>query len=497
MKKPLVFVAAACVGALALHADFTYSDWFRAIGDGVTTTNNLMSVNGSWAAFSGDVSWNSGLVFDLEDNQSLTFTATQGTEPDTNTVTKVVVNGVFSPAFCLELPSQSDMNARNAQVGFVVAFDGSATNFYAWTGGESWFKISNQDAPPDVENAMTLEATFAYTNSSTSYVSFAIRRNSSETSVAYVLTNDSQASTFPITSTAANSRRLAGFSCYGSGLLASADGSVGLSVATLSDGVKYGSIADAVAAAGTSATTVTVVRATSENAAIPSGSNITISDPGEKATGTITVHSGTTVKVDTTVAQFDPATNGVYTIPLKTSGGTVVVNLPTDVAQYKEVASNVVTASGIDVAIHTRSDIVTATAPDGTKALSKNETKLREFLNTYANAEYVASNATSATLATALQASGGNGIPLWESYVLGIAPTDSIAPVTAPAGDTDANNITLAIPAIDPANYSGDYSVLYQVVGTSGSVAETNSPHAVKVPLTTGTYTIKATLTPQ
>ena len=295
-----------------------------------------------------------------------------------------------------------------------------------------------------------------------------------------------------MTSTAgASSNNVAGISCYGSGKLKSADGSVGLAVATLSDGVKYGSIQDAVAAAGTSATTVTVVRATNGDASIPSGSNITISDPGKQATGTISVAEGATVHVAATIAELDGGTNGVYSIPLKMSGGTVIVELPATVAEYKEVATSNVTSSAIEVTLQTKSSIVRAIAPDGSTALSANEAKLREFLNTYTNEAYAAANATSLSLENALKVSGLNGIPLWQSYVLGIAPTNSIAPVTAPAGDTAADGITLAIPAIDTSKYSGDYTVTYQV-GTS----VTNDPQAIKAPLATGKYTIKAVLTP-
>ena len=63
MKKPLVFVAAACACALALHADFNYSNVFKAIGPSASGTNNLNSTNGSWSSFAGDVgeiTWEDG-----------------------------------------------------------------------------------------------------------------------------------------------------------------------------------------------------------------------------------------------------------------------------------------------------------------------------------------------------------------------------------------------------------------------------------------------------
>lgn len=477
MKKPLVFVAAVCACALALHADFTYDNVFKAIGPSAASTSSLDSTGGSWAfaADVGEVKWeNSSLAFDLEEDKSIAFTVADGAAPDTNTVVKVEVKSLISEVSTNDLPTGAEMESRQAQLGFVIGINtaDNTTNYYAWTGGDSWTLLSHPEgAEPSVANETDFIVTFNYMTNGSHSVQFDIVRGGTTNSL-------NGGAALPLTSKAGVAAgNVAGMRCYGSGNLKSADGSVVLSVATLSDGVKYGSLADAVTAAGTSATTVTVVRATSEDAAIPEGSNITISDPGEKATGTITVPGGTTVKVDTTVAQLDPATNGVYTIPLKTSGGTVVVNLPSDVAQYKEVATSNVTGSAIEVAIQTKSSIVLDTAPDGTKALSKNETKLREFLNTYANAEYVASNATSATLATALQASGGNGLPLYQSYALGIAPTDSVKPVAVPKDDA-ADGITLYIPALTNAVSSGDYKITYKV----GNATPTATPD-VTIPL--------------
>ena len=470
MKKPLVFVAAAFACALALRADFNYSSWFSAIGEGASSTADLKPMNGSWSLTAeGEVSYasNSGLVFDLDDNESIAFTATDGTAPDTNTVTQVTVEGVFVPVLLSDLPTQAEMNSRNAQVGFVVAINGTATNFYAWCGGENWVKLSNANVVPDTENVTEVVATFNYTSSSASYASFAVVNN--------VLADDSSNTSFAITSTAATNRCIAGFSCYGSGTLVAASGSVGIGVASV-DNVKYGSLADAATSAGTTAKTINVLRETSENVSLASDSNITISDPNGLATGTITVPSGTTVKVDTTVAQLNPATNGVYSIPLKTSGGTVVVNLPTGVAQYKEVATSNVTESAINVTLQTKSSIVLGTKPDGTKALGANETKLRNFLNTYANAAYAAADATSETLATALNANGANGLKLYQSYALGIAPTDSVKPVAMPK-DESATGITLYIPALTNAVRSGDYNITYKVGET------TVTPGAVTIPL--------------
>ena len=112
-------------------------------------------------------------------------------------------------------------------------------------------------------------------------------------------------------------------------------------------------------------------------------------------------------------------------------------------------------------------------------------------MKTNAAASYVASNATAATLATALETSGANGKPLWQSYVLGVAPSDTAAftPVSAPV-DADTGNITLAFPSIDTSKYSNDFTVKYKVGST-----EFSDPAAVKVPLgDSGNFDVKIKL---
>ena len=496
MKKLLVaMIAFAC--ALVLRADFTYSNnVFKAIGTGVESASDLKAVNGSWGSFEGvgAVSWaeeEGSLVYDLEDNQRIVFNVANGVAPDTNTVVKVEVKGVFSLVATNDFPAASEMT--QAQLGFVIGVNADVnpvtTNYYAWAGGDTWTKL--EGAEPSVDGETDLIVTFNYMTNGSHSVKFDIKNGESISPL-------NGGAALPLTTTAgAAASNLCGVACCGSGKLKAADGSVGLAVAKLSNDVKYGTLSDAVAAAGTSETTITVVRETNDDATIPSGTNITISDPNEYANGTITVDGATTVKVDTTADQLSPATNGVYTIPLKTHGGTFVIDLPASVAQYKDVATtNVVDNSKIEVTLWTADSIVRAINPANDKALNADVPKLREFLNTYTNSAYAAADADAAKLNAALLAAGANGIPLYQSYVLGIAPTNSVAPVTVPTGDTDTEAITLAIPAISTSNYSGDYDVSYQAVGTT-SGDSTSNPQSIKVPLGTGTYTIKATLTPK
>ena len=495
MKKPLVFVAAACACALALHADFNYSNVFKAIGPSASGTNNLNSTNGSWSSFAGDVgeiTWEDGsLVFDLEDNQSIAFSVTDGVAPDTNTVVKVEVKGVFSPVNTNDFPSGAEMTTRSAQLGFVIGINTAAntTNYYAWAGGDSWVLLSHPEgAEPNVTDETDLIATFNYNG--THAVQFDIVRgnttNSLNNGVALSLTS----------AAGAVAGNVAGISCYGSGKLKSADGSVGLGYADVG-GVKYGSLADANAAAAGSGGTITVLRSTTESVTLSNG--VSISDPNQLASGaTIAVASGDAVNVVATSNEVNNGVSGPCSIPLNISAlsaDQINVTLPGTIDDNKEIVGKDISGSSMTFTLQTKTSVLEATNPGGDKALSANIANLRTFLSSYTNAAYIAADVSHSTLEAALQASGDNGIPLYQSYALGIAPTDSIAPVTAPAGDPSTTQITLAIPAIVTNNYSGDYTVTYQAVGeTSG--ASTADPQSIAVPLGTGTYTIKATLTP-
>lgn len=133
--------------------------------------------------------------------------------------------------------------------------------------------------------------------------------------------------------------------------------------------------------------------------------------------------------------------------------------------------------------------------PDGKPF--KDIDKLRKFLEKNNVGTYKSDDATAQEISEALKEDGDNGLKLWQDYVLGIDSTDPVAPVTAPAGDTDSGKITLAIPAIDKSKCSGDYTVSYQVLGAGDAQKEVSEdPAAIKIPLETGTFKVKAVFTP-
>ena len=132
--------------------------------------------------------------------------------------------------------------------------------------------------------------------------------------------------------------------------------------------------------------------------------------------------------------------------------------------------------------------------PEG--AHFKDINKLREFLERNGVTEYTKDDASADDITAALKevpTDAANNLALWQDYALGIDKKDPVAPVTKPAGDTDPDNITLAIPAIDPDDYSDDYTISYQI---NGEEIKEGAPQTIKVPLHTGTYTIKVLFTP-
>ena len=496
MKKSFVFASIACAGALALHADWTCQNLFVGIGENATSTNEMDTTNGSWnfsTVAAGEVSYAvaTGLAFDLETDEHIDFTVGNEEPADTGTVTDVEVTGVFTPLSGTK-PTDEEMNGRSAQVGFIVAIDDSGTNYCAWT-GSGWTVLTNDNvsASANVYGETSLLVRFDYRGPT---ASFAIVSETPAITTNY-LGNSAGVVYLPITSsavtgTALANRKVNGVSCYGSGTIAKADGGVGLGVAAVGD-VKYGSLADAIKGAA-EGNTVTVLRTTTESVNAKDG--VKISDPNRLAEGaTISVPPNTTVGIVPTAAELNSGTSGDCTVPLQITAASVNqidIDLG-DVGNTKEVINKAIDTSvsphTLTFTLQTKADIVTNLTPvAGGKALRHNEERLRSFLNTYVHDLYISSGSTSAALLTAIETPNStSGRPLWQSYVLGVEPSASLAPVSAPA-DTSTTGITLALPvAIDP---TGDYTVSYKLNGT---VKEGATAGNIQIPIeNSGTYTV-------
>ena len=246
----------------------------------------------------------------------------------------------------------------------------------------------------------------------------------------------------------------------------------------------YSTVSAAVADAAKTGTKVTVLADTNETVRVPE--NVELDTNGHTAQS-ITTEGPVDVKVD-------PMPSGTIVYDISVQDVNKVKVTVTDTSKEAVVSTN--DQGKVVVTVQTSTAIMTTVAPDGSKALTANTEKLRAFLSKHdVDNAYTKAGTSKEAIEAALKTTGGNNLPLWQDYVLGIEPGDPIEPVTLPTGDTAPDGITLAIPAIDTTKYSGDYTIMYQVTGGKSSVVPTDKPNEIKVPLATGTYQIKAVFT--
>lgn len=112
-------------------------------------------------------------------------------------------------------------------------------------------------------------------------------------------------------------------------------------------------------------------------------------------------------------------------------------------------------------------------APDGTNF--RNTDTLRRFLENNHVSAYTSGNGSSTDISNALNDPGENGLPLWEDYVMGIDPEDSVTPVYTPSADKETTTFNLQVPvlgeAIENNKPSGDYAIQYRI-DTNGAQGE-------------------------
>ena len=436
------FLPLALAAAFSAVADETYTNivtGVRFVGDEVVPT----AIGGTWTTTGCDLvrTASDAVEFDTGDSEmQLNITAAPA---DTNTIVRIEVEATLADA--VEL---SDVNT--AQTGFAVC-----TNSYnAWNGDE-WVALDEVPSGVDDTKVTNLMVEVSYQYPGVRKARFTVGNT--------VLRQRSNSAEWIELATTSNS--IAGLGFFGAGTLAKADASVMLGVAEY-DGVKYGTLSDAVAAAASDPSPViNVVR---------------------DVKGEITVPEGATVVVRPDESEFTPSTEGVvigtsgaYTIPVNISGGTVELKLPNSMSNKEIVGTPDHTGSTISFTIQTATSVLEGAKPDGTKALAVNA-NLRNYLNTHAQDAYVAADVTSKSIENALKevrdGENENGLPLYQSYALGIAPTDSVKPVTV-ANDDAPDGVSLSIPALNGKTPSGDYEITYKV-GDTPVTAD-----AVKIPL--------------
>jgi len=466
---PLAIAAAVTTAA---NAD-SYTNFLTGVS-AVSDKGTLTAVGGDWDQSGATVTKAGDKVADFETTSSpMRLTVTTPGPADTNTIVRVDLEVSLSDVgdFMTSLPA-------GAQVAFAVS-----TNAYNVWNGSGW--VALDEVPAGVEDATTTNLTVEL-----SYQGTNTKRKARFTVGGTILKlrSDGVTEWIELETTANN---FTGLGINGSGTIAKADAEVMLGIAEY-DGIKYGTLQEAVnvaAADETKGKAVDVLRPTSEN--INLTNNVVIADGGN-IKGTITVPEGKEVDVVPNKEEFSnpetttvAGTSGTYSIPVKVSGGTVNVVLPPTMSNKEIVGEPVRDGGAIKVTIQTATEVLADVKFDG-KSLTNDVAKLRKFLeeNATTTNAYVAADANATDIRAALAANGENKIPLYQSYALGIESTASVAPVS---NDPAESGITLSIPTIDPAKYSGDYTIRYKV----GNGAAQVSPSGITVPLTTGSHAVK------
>lgn len=478
MKKTVLTLAVACACATFALADDNaapaykwQANWFDSIGSGATI-DDMKSTNGSWSGLTGATVSGGALTVELDDTDDpASFAVTAGVAADTNTVTKIETTITFTKALADDLP-------ESVTAQFALAAVDAETDYYALWTGSAWQTLTGA-VPGDAAVAVKFEIDYKVADAKTLRVW-----------IGGVQMNVGGVTDIPLTS---DGTQIAGFSVTGCGTIANVNGAIQLGVASVG-GVKYGTITDAVAAADDGAK-IDVLRATDESVVLPEGKEVKIADNGYMSGADITVPEDQTVTIAPAAAEFTGTglggKSGEYTIPMTVKGGKLKVDLPSEVAQYKEIASQDRADDAVKVTLQTKQSILADVKPDGSKNLMANETKLRAFLANKATTAYEAADANAGDIKDAIAENGENGIPLWQNYVMGTDPAKSLAPIANPAGDKSTDGISLVVPALaETLDPSGDYAVSYKI----NDKAVTPKDGVIQVPLATGNYSVKAVL---
>ena len=464
----LPFLLVAAVSAAA-NAD-TYTNFLTGVSS-VASDGTPTAVGGDWTVTGASLSKVDGkdaFEFETQDESLMTLSVT-AKPADTNTIVKLELEVSVADVGDLmtSLPAE-------AQTAFAVS-----TNAYNAWNGEAWVALDEVPAGVDDSQTTNLVVEIKYQGDAPAHKRAA--RFSIGGTALRVRAGGSE-----WVELATTSNNLTGLSVSGSGTFAKADASVMLGVAEY-DGVKYGTLAAAVTEASKDVSkTIEVLRETAENVTLPNGAKI--ADNGN-VKGEVTVPEGASVEVQPEAVEFTPSsagvvvgTSGSYTVPVNVGGnGVVTVKLPESMSNKEVVGTPSHSGSTISLEIQTASSVLTGAKPDGTKALTANLANLRDYLNTHTNEAYIAADVSSASITAALAATRENGLPLYQSYALGINPSTPVKPVPV-ASDSDPDNITLSIPGLEGTTPSGDYTIKYKVGSTEQSGAG-----AIKIPLSTGT----------
>ena len=483
------FVFAAALPAMA--AEEQYDPLFKGVKDGALVNTD----GGSW------VVPEDATVAATNDNKAVAFETAEGTPitlgvtaapADTNTIVKVDLEVTLADVGTLMTSSEL--------AGKLTAFAVCTNSFNAWN-GSGWVALDEVPAGIDDSQTTNLTVEISYQGTNETKCIRAARFTVGDTTL---VTRVGGSDWVELANSALAKDNLSGFGMNGEGIIAQADAEVMRGIAAY-DGIKYGTISNAVEVARESgdAPAVEVLRETDEDVTAYAAEGVDIA----AAEGVpVKIHSNNDVAGKSTAegGPTNPNASGMYTATLPEGVAGHVANitdlqieLPFSGKEVKPGSVAVAQDGTVTFEVRTASSIVREVSPDGVKALSANVEKLQEFLAKTAVAKsdvktaYEKANPTAEELAAELAKNGDNDIPMYQSYALGIDQNTSVKPVTI-ANDADPVAITLSIPALETSELSGDYTtVKYVLTKPDSNTEEFEKGANIEVPLSTGSYQVK------
>lgn len=425
------------------YGTFTAANWGDDIWFGAdATTGDAQTgtlTNGTWEGTAPTID---GGAYVIEEDSVF---AVEDQSPGSNSVTRVDAQVTFE--------SLVDVDSLEAEVGALGGFVAvSANDDTKWMAlgetAEEWVVLTGAIKPiAGVSYVVRAEVDFL----------------SESKRVRYLVSDDGGTNFYPLAKdtvqwlplSASDKGSLAAVELKGSGKLVKIEAIVSDKAIAEVNGVKYGTMAAALEAAGT------------------------------EGTNTIKLLTNATVEPD-----------------LKTPGKYAIAPNSHDYMSGGKVSSDaktiIVEGTGKPPVVRVNDQEMQKVMTPGGKSY-KNYDSLRKFLEKNGVEGYTKDNADAQSISAALEKTDTNNLQYWQDYALGIDVGTPVAPVTIPTGDIAKDKITLAIPAVDKSKYSDDYGIVYQVMkGTE--TTESENPSAIFIPLgdnATGTYTIKAVFTPK
>ena len=279
MKTKTLMGMIACAGACVSLSAFgnTNADWFSASASGTTPSLSGVAASGTYTVEG------SKFKVDNDSDSALVFT------PDASTTATNMSDGVVTIVAAAELTpsSASDLSAvTGAKVGLAVGVDSDITNYYAYAAA-GWKTLSAAGVTVPDSGDTSFKIILDYrTRTAQFYIG--------STLMTYGDTTPTTAPAF-----AAGTDSVVDIQAYGSGSITSIDADYEVAVAAY-NGTKYGSIAEALAAGGTSGSSGTI--------AYIDGSGAPVSATAANGLDAATcIAIGVDPSSDTAVARFVPA----------------------------------------------------------------------------------------------------------------------------------------------------------------------------------------------